>query len=110
MDTNPLTASMDNVLAWRLGEIAKRAGDPKRTDVGDPIDRGLILRKPLEDKGFEIRANRGPKSMLRQWMICLLVTGCVTAGASGTKTDRRGSSPDESASDQKVGSFSQNHL
>ncbi len=51
----PLTASMDNVLAWRLGEIALKAGDRDRTDVGDPIDRGLILLRLLEEKGFEIR-------------------------------------------------------
>lgn len=51
----PLTASMDNVLAWRLGEIAREAGSIEREDVGDPIDRGLILRRLLEEKGFEIR-------------------------------------------------------
>jgi len=47
-----LTMTMDNVLAWRLGEVAREAGNPKRTDVGDLIDRGLILRRLLEEKGF----------------------------------------------------------
>lgn len=47
-----LDSGMDNVFAWRLGEIALDAGDPKRKDVGDLIDRGLILRRLLEEKGF----------------------------------------------------------
>ena len=50
----PLTAAMDNVLASRLGVIAKEAGQPKRIDVGDSIDRGLILRRLLDEAGFEI--------------------------------------------------------
>lgn len=51
---NPLKSSMDNVLASRLGQIADEAGSPQRTDVGDSIDRGLILRRLLEEKGFEL--------------------------------------------------------
>lgn len=51
----PLTATMDNVLAMRLGEIARRAGDPERRDVGDFIDRGLILLRLLRENGFEVR-------------------------------------------------------
>jgi hypothetical protein len=50
--TQPLDSSMDNVLAWKLGEIAREAGNPDRRDVGDPIDRGLILRRLLEENGF----------------------------------------------------------
>lgn len=45
-----LTASMDNVLAWRLGEIVLET--MKSKDVGDFIDRGLILRRLLEEKNF----------------------------------------------------------
>lgn len=51
---NALDCGMDNVLAWRLGEIASNAGDPLRSGVGDQIDRGLILRRLLEEKGFFI--------------------------------------------------------
>jgi hypothetical protein len=52
MNNKPLTAAMDNVLASKLGKVAVAAGDPKRTDVGDSIDRGLILRRLLEEAGF----------------------------------------------------------
>lgn len=45
---------MDNTLAWRLGMIAKEAGDANRKDVGDPIDRGLILLRLLNEKGFSV--------------------------------------------------------
>ncbi len=51
-----LESSMDNVLAWRLGEVARDAGNPERKDVGDLIDRGLILRRLLEEKGFRLIA------------------------------------------------------
>ena len=50
----PLDPNMDNVLAWRLGKIAREAGDPDRDDVGDFIDRGLILRRLLEENGFSL--------------------------------------------------------
>lgn len=49
---NYLDSGMSNILAWRLGEIASEAGDPKLKGVGDHIDRGLILRRLLEEKGF----------------------------------------------------------
>jgi hypothetical protein len=48
-----LTAAMDNVLASRLGQIANEAGRP-RPVVGDSIDRGLILRRLLEEGGFGV--------------------------------------------------------
>lgn len=44
-----LSASMDNVLAWRLGEVANQA---VREPSGDLIDRGLALRRLLEKAGF----------------------------------------------------------
>lgn len=50
-----LDAACDNVLAWKLGEVASRAGDPARKDVGDYIDRGLILLRLLREAGFEVR-------------------------------------------------------
>jgi len=48
----PLTAAMDNVLAWRLGEIVNNT--MARTDVGDYIDRGLILLRLLNEAGFAV--------------------------------------------------------
>ncbi len=49
-----LTAAMDNVLAWKLGVIVKEAGALDRKDIGDPIDRGLVLRRLLEENNFHI--------------------------------------------------------
>lgn len=49
----PLTAVMDNVLAWRLGESVHMAMDER---AGDFIDRGLILLALLNAKGFEVFA------------------------------------------------------
>ena len=50
-----LTYSKDqpgNVDAWRLGEACNKAiEDPK---CGDYIDRGLILLRELEAKGFGV--------------------------------------------------------
>lgn len=51
-DGEPLTSSMDNVLASRLGEIAKKAA---KAPAGDYIDTGLVLRSLLEEAGFELR-------------------------------------------------------
>lgn len=51
-----LTASMDNVYASRLGQIAQAAGDQNRKDVGDSIDRGLILLSMLNAAGFVVQA------------------------------------------------------
>lgn len=53
-DWRELNASMPNTLAWRLGEVALAAGDPQRKDVGDQIDRGLILLRLLNEKGFKV--------------------------------------------------------
>lgn len=42
----------DNVDCWRMGEAcSKAAADPK---CGDYIDRGLILLRELEAKGYGI--------------------------------------------------------
>lgn len=46
-----LTASMNNRDAWRLGEVANKAMAPEQR-VGDYIDRGLILRRLLEEEGY----------------------------------------------------------
>lgn len=56
-ESKPLTLSMDNVHASRLGQIASAAGNPNRKDIGDSIDRGLILLKLLTDAGFVIRVD-----------------------------------------------------
>jgi hypothetical protein len=54
----PLTAAMDNVLAWRMGEAFSAAA---KETAGDPIDRGLALLHYLNDKGFDVftRAREG---------------------------------------------------
>jgi hypothetical protein len=49
-----ITPAMDNVLAWRLGEIARKAGTADNSVAGDPIDRGLILLRLLNEAGFEL--------------------------------------------------------
>jgi len=49
-----LDAACDNRIAWTLGDVAKAAGDPTRQDVGDPIDRGLILLRLLREHGFGV--------------------------------------------------------
>lgn len=55
--SKPLNAAMDNVHAWRLGELCnKAAADPK---VGDYIDRGLILLKALNDAGYDVVVRDG---------------------------------------------------
>jgi hypothetical protein len=48
----PLTAAMDNVLSSKLGDVALQAGSKDRKDIGDSIDRGLVLRRLLEEQGF----------------------------------------------------------
>jgi hypothetical protein len=42
----------DNVDAWRLGEACSNAA--KEPKCGDAIDRGLILLRELELKGYGI--------------------------------------------------------
>lgn len=42
------------IRAWRLGDVARQAGNPHRKDVGDFIDRGLILERLLKENGFEV--------------------------------------------------------
>lgn len=49
-----LTSGMTNDMAWRMGIIASLAGDTNRKDVGDPIDRGLILLRLLHESGFDV--------------------------------------------------------
>jgi hypothetical protein len=44
-----VTPAMDNVVAWRLGEIAREAA---KGPAGDLIDTGLLLCRLLHDKGF----------------------------------------------------------
>jgi len=49
-DAQIVTAASGNLIMYELGKIAADAGSPLRTDVGDFIDRGLILRRLLEEK------------------------------------------------------------
>ena len=48
----PLSSSMDNVIASRLGRIARQAG--VTDSAGDDIDRGLILLRLLGEAGLEL--------------------------------------------------------
>ena len=47
-----LTASMDNVLASKLSNVATAMAAVPPEQIGDAIDRGLILRRLLEEAGF----------------------------------------------------------
>lgn len=53
-DEIAITKWSDNSLIYRLGEIAYAAGDRYRRDVGDHLDRGLILIRLLEESGFTV--------------------------------------------------------
>lgn len=50
--TKPLTAAMDNVHAWRLGQATNAA--QAETKIGDMIDRGLVLLRELNARGFDV--------------------------------------------------------
>ncbi|CAO3886270.1 hypothetical protein [Achromobacter mucicolens] len=43
----------DNVVAWRIGEAC---GNASQASAGDYIDRGLVLLKELQEKGYGIAA------------------------------------------------------
>lgn len=49
--SRPLTAAMDSLHAWRIGEAVVVA---KETHVGDLIDRGLVVLRELNARGFDI--------------------------------------------------------
>lgn len=51
--SKPLDAFMDNVLASRLGDVARNAMSSDQK-AGDSIDRGLILRRLLDEAGFKL--------------------------------------------------------
>ena len=53
-DSMTIDRFTDNTTASRLGEIATAAGDLARSDVGDSIDRGLILLRLLNEAGFMV--------------------------------------------------------
>lgn len=61
MSDKYLTSSMDNVLAYRLGNIARSPQLHDPISIGDEIDRGLVLRRLLEQSGFglvELKAHQ----------------------------------------------------
>jgi hypothetical protein len=49
--SDSLTSSMDSVDAINLGTVAKEVGT-QTSGIGDSIDRGLILRRRLEEEGY----------------------------------------------------------
>jgi hypothetical protein len=63
-----------NLRASYLGEIARAAGNSKRKDVGDSIDRGLILERLLKEAGFLI---------LDKDQVCKLQIKCLEMGKNG---------------------------
>ncbi|MDZ4318302.1 MAG: hypothetical protein U1A07_05590 [Phenylobacterium sp.] len=54
MQGKPLSALSDNLHMARLAKGAREAGDPARKDVGDSIDRGLILLRLLNEAGYDV--------------------------------------------------------
>jgi hypothetical protein len=75
-----LDAAMPNEQAATLGEIARTAGG-QRAAVGDAIDRGLILRRMLEEAGFGLvrlgEADPGvPRSGVPDFWLCK-TCGCL---------------------------------
>lgn len=54
----PLDASMPNTLCYRIDKAVREAlAEPH----GDFIDMGLIIRRKLEEAGFELRLREGFK-------------------------------------------------
>lgn len=67
MNDKYLTSSMDNVLAYRLGNIARSPQLHDPISIGDEIDRGLVLRKLLEEAGFGlVKLENPPKAIRKQ--------------------------------------------
>jgi hypothetical protein len=53
MEQQPMTYKnqpTDNVDCWKLGEACRKAADEPK--CGDHIDRGLILLRELEARGY----------------------------------------------------------
>ena len=61
MEGKPLTALMDNVLAKMLSDICLEVANQK-DGIGDFIDRGLVLRRRLEEEGFALITIPGSKA------------------------------------------------
>ena len=53
----PLTAMMDNVIASRMGQIAREAAG---RNAGDYIDTGLILLRLLNEAGLDVVRRPSP--------------------------------------------------
>jgi len=47
-----IDASMNNTTAYRLGLVGLQLIKYPREKIGDEIDRGLVLRRLLEEAGF----------------------------------------------------------
>jgi hypothetical protein len=52
--TEPLDEGIDNLTAYRLGKVGLQLIEYPREKIGDEIDRGLVLRRLLEEAGFFI--------------------------------------------------------
>lgn len=58
-----LTSGMSNNLAYTLGLIAREVGQLPPNIAGDEIDRGLILRRRLEEEGFTLSYESPPNRL-----------------------------------------------
>jgi hypothetical protein len=64
----------DNVDAWRLGEACRKAADD--TKCGDYIDRGLILLRELQSKGYGVVKLESPAQETSAALPCVRREGC----------------------------------
>jgi hypothetical protein len=54
MANKPLCGLSDNLHMAKLARCAVEAGNPARKDVGDSIDRGLILLRLINEAGYDV--------------------------------------------------------
>lgn len=51
-DKKEITRFSSNIIMSTLSDIVLEVADPDRSDIGDSIDRGLILVRVLKENGF----------------------------------------------------------
>lgn len=51
-DPKPLDRFMDNTLAYKLGKVVDKMDSGDFNKCGDEIDKGLVLRRLLDEAGF----------------------------------------------------------
>lgn len=53
-DDNAITESMNNDMAHKIGMVGNQLMHYPKEKIGDEIDRGLVLRRLLEEAGFTL--------------------------------------------------------